>query len=148
MDAGRRRLPSPSMSRSDRSDKQEKRDETELWSSFERGSSGNPGCLLVVAGAAVKGQRTQRVRGSPSALESLDSRQLSPPPPNFGGKVGRNANQSRPWWPPKVVPSKRALNVLLIMPDDVGFGGPSTCGRVIPSPNLDRVSKMGLRYTN
>jgi arylsulfatase A-like enzyme len=37
--------------------------------------------------------------------------------------------------------------VLLIMTDDVGFGAPSTFGGVIPTPALDRVAKMGLRYT-
>ena len=33
------------------------------------------------------------------------------------------------------------------MTDDVGFGAPSTFGGVIPTPNLDRVAAMGLRYT-
>jgi arylsulfatase len=33
------------------------------------------------------------------------------------------------------------------MTDDVGFGAPSTFGGVIPTPALDRVAKMGLRYT-
>jgi arylsulfatase A-like enzyme len=37
--------------------------------------------------------------------------------------------------------------VLLIMTDDVGFGAPSTFGGVIPTPALDRVAQMGLRYT-
>jgi arylsulfatase A-like enzyme len=46
------------------------------------------------------------------------------------------------------VPPKGAPNVLLIMTDDVGFGAPSTFGGVIPTPNLDRIGKMGLRYTN
>ena len=58
-----------------------------------------------------------------------------------------NAVDSRPWWPPQVVPPKGAPNVLLIMTDDVGFGAPSTFGGVIPTPSLDRVAKLGLRYT-
>jgi arylsulfatase len=33
------------------------------------------------------------------------------------------------------------------MTDDVGFGAPSTFGGVIPTPNMDRIAKMGLRYT-
>ncbi len=33
------------------------------------------------------------------------------------------------------------------MTDDVGFGAPSTFGGVIPTPALDRIAKMGLRYT-
>jgi arylsulfatase len=34
------------------------------------------------------------------------------------------------------------------MTDDTGFGVSSTFGGVIPTPNLDRVASMGLRYTN
>jgi arylsulfatase A-like enzyme len=40
-----------------------------------------------------------------------------------------------------------APNVLLIITDDVGFGAPSTFGGVIPTPTLDRLASMGLRYT-
>ena len=97
---------------------------------------------------SMKAQQTQGAPGSPSATESLDTRQLPPPPPRFGGKINRNADQSAPWWPPQVVPAKEAPNVLLIMTDDVEFGAPSTFGGIIPTPNLDRIAKMGLRYTN
>jgi arylsulfatase len=34
------------------------------------------------------------------------------------------------------------------MTDDTGFGAPSTFGGVIPTPNLDRIARDGLRYTN
>jgi len=47
-----------------------------------------------------------------------------------------------------VVPPKAAPNILLIMTEDVGFAAPSTFGGVIPTPTLDRVAAMGLRYTN
>jgi arylsulfatase len=93
-------------------------------------------------------QQIQGAPGTPSASESLDTRQLPPPPPKFGGKISRNASQSQPWWPPRVVPPKGAPNVVLIMTDDVGFGAPSTFGGIIPTPTLDRIAKMGLRYTN
>lgn len=33
-----------------------------------------------------------------------------------------NARDSKPWWPPTVVPPKQAPNVLLIMTDDAGYG--------------------------
>ena len=45
------------------------------------------------------------------------------------------------------MPPKGAPNVLLIMTDDQGYGVPSTFGGVIPTPNLDRIAKAGLRYT-
>lgn len=86
--------------------------------------------------------------GSPGATTTIDGKQLPPPPPKFGGKIERNAAQSKPWWPPRVVPPKGAPNILLIMTDDVGFGAPSTFGGVIPTPALDRIAKMGLRFTN
>ncbi|HKI35108.1 MAG TPA: sulfatase-like hydrolase/transferase [Gemmataceae bacterium] len=87
------------------------------------------------------------VPGSPSATTTIDGRYLPNPTPKFGGEINLNASQSKPWWAPRVVPPKGAPNVLLIMTDDVGFGAPSTFGGVIPTPNLDRIADMGLRYT-
>ena len=46
--------------------------------------------------------------------------------PKFGGVIKDDALQSKPWWPPRVVPPQGAPNILLIMTDDVGFGAPST----------------------
>ncbi len=91
--------------------------------------------------------RTAGTPGSPSATATIDGTQLPPPDPAFGGVIKENALESRAWWPPRVVPPKGAPNVLLIMTDDVGFGAPSTFGGVIPTPALDRIAKMGLRYT-
>ena len=93
-------------------------------------------------------QQITGVPGSPSATTTIDGEQLPPPPPKFGGKIERNAPQSKPYWPARVVPPKGAPNVLLIMTDDVGFGAPSTFGGVIPTPALDRIANSGLRYTN
>ena len=86
--------------------------------------------------------------GSPSATMTINGEQLPALPPKFGGKIERNAAQSKPWWPPRIEPPKGAPNVLLIMTDDVGFGAPSTFGGVIPTPALDRIAHEGLRYTN
>ena len=62
--------------------------------------------------------------------------------------IKEKASESKPWWPPRVVPPKDAPNVLLIMTDDQGFGAPSTFGGVIPTPTMDRIAQDGLRYTN
>ncbi|HEY7308179.1 MAG TPA: arylsulfatase [Gemmataceae bacterium] len=86
--------------------------------------------------------------GSPSATTTLDGRYLPNPPSKFGGEINPNALQSKSYWPPRVVPPKGAPNVLLIMTDDTGFGAASTFGGVIPTPALERVARMGLRYTN
>ena len=91
--------------------------------------------------------QTTGVLGSPSATTTIDGKQLPPPDPKFGGIIEEKASESKPWWPPTVVPPKGAPNVLLIMTDDCGFGAPSTFGGVIPTPALDRIAKAGLRYT-
>jgi arylsulfatase len=99
------------------------------------------------AAASANGQETTGAPGSPSATTTIDGRYLPNPPPQFGGEITPNALQSKPYWPPRVVPPKGAPNVLLIMTDDTGFGAASTFGGVIPTPTLERVAKMGLRYT-
>ncbi len=91
---------------------------------------------------------TTGVIGSPDATTTIPGTQLPAPDPKFGGVIKEDALQSKPWWPPRVVPPKGAPNILLIMTDDVGFGAPSTFGGVIPTPALDRVAQMGLRYIN
>ncbi|HEX8798610.1 MAG TPA: sulfatase-like hydrolase/transferase, partial [Terriglobales bacterium] len=73
---------------------------------------------------------------------------MPPPPQQFEGTIALNFSQSKQAWPARVVPSKGAPNILLIITDDVGFGAPSTFGGVIPTPAMDRVAAMGLRYTN
>jgi arylsulfatase A-like enzyme len=87
--------------------------------------------------------------GSPAATQSPKGIHLPFPvfpQARFGGIVGIDVAESKPFWPAKVVPPKGAPNILLIMTDDVGFGAPSTFGGVIPTPALDRVAKNGLRY--
>jgi arylsulfatase len=98
--------------------------------------------------SAPGGLQTTGVPGSPDATTTIDGRYLPNPPAKFRGTINLNAYQSKPYWAPRVVPPKGAPNVLLIMTDDVGFGAPSTFGGVIPTPALDRIAKLGLRYTN
>ena len=100
------------------------------------------------SGAQGSSQQIEGTPGSPSATTTINGEQLPPPPQKFGGVIERNAAQSKPYWPMRVVPPKGAPNVLLIMTDDTGFGVSSTFGGVIPTPNLDRIAANGLRYTN
>jgi len=72
--------------------------------------------------------------GSACATTSIDGKQLPPPPFKFEGKIDRNAPQSKPYWPPRIIPPKGALNLVLIVTDDLGFGVPSTFGGVILRP--------------
>jgi arylsulfatase len=106
------------------------------------------GKLTPFAAAGKNAAESAPPPGSPAATTTIDGRSLPPTPAPFGGTINLNASQSTPYWPPRVVPPKGAPNVLLIMTDDVGFGAPSTFGGVIPTPALDRIAKLGLRYTN
>ena len=92
-------------------------------------------------------QQITGVLGSSTATTTIDGKQLPPRPPQFGGVVNESAKDSKPWWPPRVVPGKGAPNVLLIMTDDQGYGVSGTFGGIIPTPALDRIAKTGLRYT-
>src|SRR5467141_266066 len=104
-------------------------------------------CVLALAAAPASAQQINGEPGSPSATMTLDGKQLPPPPMPFGGTIKESAKDSKPWWPPRVVPPKGAPNILLIMTDDQGYGVSGTFGGVIPTPALDRVAKAGLRYT-
>jgi arylsulfatase len=104
--------------------------------------------IFVMAAPFVNAQiQTTGQPGSPDATTTITGKQLPPPTPAFGGVIKDEAKDSKPYWPPSVVPPKGAPNVLLIMTDDQGYGVCSTFGGVIPTPAMDRVAKMGLRYT-
>jgi arylsulfatase len=103
--------------------------------------------VLVLASSTASAQQVTGTLGSPNATITIDGKQLPAPPLEFGGVIKEQAKDSKPWWPPRIVPPKGAPNVLLIMTDDSGFGVPSTFGGVIPTPTLDRVANAGLRYT-
>ena len=104
---------------------------------------------LLSVPAPASAQEVTGTLGSPSATTTIDGKQLPPPPDTtFGGKIERNAIQSTPYWQPRVVPPKGAPNILLIMTDDAGYGVSSTFGGVIPTPAMDRIADLGLRYTH
>jgi hypothetical protein len=103
--------------------------------------------LLVLAVSTTYAQQINGTPGSPSATTTIDGKYLPPPPSKFGGEINLEATKSKPYWPPQVVPPQGAPNILLIMTDDQGYGVSGTFGGVIPTPSMDRIAKMGLRYT-
>jgi arylsulfatase len=106
------------------------------------------GIAILVTAKTANTQQTTGQPGSPGATTTLSGKQLPAPDPKFGGVIKQSALQSKAWWPPRIVPPKKAPNILLIMTDDSGFGVPSTFGGVIPTPSLDRIAGAGLRYNN
>ncbi len=103
--------------------------------------------IIAACVQAASAQQVTGIPGSPSATTTIDGKQLPPPPAKFGGVIKEQAKDSKPYWPPSVVPPKGAPNVLLIMTDDQGYGVSGTFGGVIPTPSMDRIAKAGLRYT-
>jgi arylsulfatase A-like enzyme len=82
------------------------------------------------------------LRGSAKAQEALPL-----PEPPFKGIIGRTYKDSVPDKIPLIRAPDGAPNVLLVLIDDCGFGQWGTFGGQIPTPNLDRLAKAGLRYT-
>src|SRR6478735_8503834 len=78
--------------------------------------------LLVLAVSTTRAQQINGTPGSPSATTTFDGKYLPPPPSKFGGEINLQASQSKPYWPPQVVPPQGAPNILLIMTDDQGYG--------------------------
>jgi arylsulfatase A-like enzyme len=103
--------------------------------------------FVPLSGITAHAQQTTGTPGSPSATTTIDGKYLPNPLPKFGGTINLDAAQSKPYWPPQIVPPKGAPNVLLIMTDDQGYGVSGTFGGVIPTPAMDRIAQMGLRYT-
>jgi hypothetical protein len=76
--------------------------------------------VLLVRGGTSVGQEVTGKPGSPSATTTIRGDQLPAPDPTFGGVIKETAEDSKSWWPPRVVPPAGAPNVLLIMTDDQG----------------------------
>jgi len=71
---------------------------------------------------------------------------LPVPQPEFKGKAGLRVSESIRDFPAEVEAPKGAPNILLIMPDDVGFGATESFGGPVPMPALERIANQGLRY--
>ena len=75
------------------------------------------------------------------------AQELPRPQPKFSGQVGRTVRDSKPDFPQPVRAPAGAPNVVLILLDDVGYSQTSTFGGSIATPNLEKLARGGLRYT-
>jgi len=66
----------------------------------------------------------------------------------FKGKIGRTVKESEPWWPIPKRLGDGSPNVVVILLDDTGFSHFGCYGSSIDTPNIDKLAKGGLRYTN
>src|SRR5258708_40167036 len=103
--------------------------------------------VLALTVGSTFAQQTTGTPGSPSATTTIDGKYLPNPPAPFGGTVNMDAENSKPYWPPTLVPPKGAPNVLLIMTDDQGYGVSGTLCGVLPAPSKGRIPKTGVVYT-
>jgi arylsulfatase A-like enzyme len=93
--------------------------------------------------------RTRLAIVATAAFLALGLAAQAPTPPQASSprQTGRAAADSRANFPAQVRAPAGAPNVVLILLDDVGYGQTSTFGGAIATPNLDRLAKSGLRYT-
>ena len=70
------------------------------------------------------------------------------PDKTFGGAIARTMDQAVADWSfiPGPKAPESAPNVLIVLVDDAGFGGPEPYGGEIRTPALQRVQQMGLTY--
>jgi arylsulfatase len=114
---------------------------------IEQGLSGSPAKSLVQTdktGIAALKEELARAMGK----FSPDRTVLPIPDKAFGGTMGHTLDTSAADW--SFIPSPKAPeeapNVLIVLIDDAGFGGPDTFGGEIKTPNLSRVQEMGITY--
>ncbi len=111
----------------------------------------------VLGGALARSIAQSDKQGNAALKDSLaeamgkfvqDRTVLPIPDRTFGGAIGRTMDTSVGDW--SMIPGPKAPegapNVLLILIDDAGFGGPDTFGGEIRTPALTRVQQMGLTY--
>lgn len=110
----------------------------------ERALAGSPAkSVATIDDAGLKGALAEA-----AGKFNPDRTVLPIPDRKFGGVAGRTLRDSIPDW--LMIPGPKAPedapNVLLVLIDDAGFGGPDAFGGPINTPAFSRVQQMGLTY--
>jgi hypothetical protein len=66
------------------------------------------GAAAMFVAQPAPAQQITGTPGSPSATVTIDGGQIPPPPMKFGGVIKETDADSKPYWPPRVVPPKGA----------------------------------------
>src|SRR5206468_10884002 len=83
-----------------------------------------------------------------SAQEKLDRTILPIAEPKRPTNIELDARKTKPPARFEVKAPKGAPNVVIVLIDDIGFGGPRTFGGPIRTPTLDQLADSGLRFNN
>ncbi|MCV7149942.1 arylsulfatase [Mycolicibacterium pyrenivorans] len=86
--------------------------------------------------------------GEPQHTVDPDRTRLPIADRGFGGAAGRTLAESVGDWSMvgNVAPPEGVPNVLIVLIDDAGFGGPDTFGGAISTPTMSRLAEGGLTY--
>ncbi len=104
---------------------------------------GLPATSLLIAGLlAASSWVTVQAGSSPS----FDRSSLPIADPVYPNETEIDPNKAKMPVQPEVTAPSGAPNVVVIILDDLGFGGPSTFGGPIQMPTLDRLAENGLAY--
>jgi arylsulfatase A-like enzyme len=83
-----------------------------------------------------------------SAQQNLDRTVLPIAEPKRPTYSELDARKAKPPARFEVKAPKGAPNVVIVLIDDIGFGGPSTFGGPIRTPTMDQLAEGGLRFNN
>lgn len=87
----------------------------------------------------------QSGKESPVAQSDFGN-QIPKPDIESKAKIGNTADESTADFPMPLKAAPGSPNVMIILLDDVGFGMASSFGGSVPTPNVERLAKMGLKY--
>jgi arylsulfatase len=83
---------------------------------------------------------------APVCAQELSREALPIAPPPFAGTIGETPAASTPVRPFRVTAPRGAPNVIVAMTDDTGFAMSSAFGGPVPTPNLERLARAGVRF--
>jgi len=99
----------------------------------------------ALAGLALTFAAGAQAQTKPPAMDRTHLPVAEPKPPTY---TQLDARKAKPPARFEVKAPKGAPNVVIVLIDDIGFGGPSTFGGPIRTPTFDQLAQSGLRFNN
>ena len=64
----------------------------------------------------------------------------------FQGKIAKDYENSKEWWPEPVQAPEGAPNIIIFLLDDTGYSHIGAFGGQIKTPNIDRLAEKGMKF--